>query len=120
MADLFDALGEFPDAVTHKVSSLLTRYKRPYSHMTHGARHVTIEFKLPNIKERDVFLEINPTRLILRVDQFRRRKKLPKRGDTLQKYFRSLTLPQGLLVNKAKKKFKKDFLVIKIPKERIR
>mgnify|MGYP001610821285 FL=1 len=90
-------------------------YYNPHSHITHGAKEVYIEIKLPEAKQSSTKINLNDDFLEVQGE-------LSKRGkdDIWRGFYRKIDLPSGLDIKKAKYKFTKDALKINIPRMKIK
>ena len=96
-------------------------FHEPYGYITQGVAGVNLEFKLPGIKEKDLILNINSRDIEVKAKsksiKVRKNKGEFSETENYVRYHKKISLPSGLDINKAKAKFKKDTLYIKIPKQ---
>lgn len=90
----------------------------PYSHIAQGASRVEVEIKLPGMHKKDVELHINHRAIIIRAEKKSKKKAKSSISKEFSSYYRKIPLSPGLNISKAKARFSKETLKIKIPKKK--
>lgn len=120
--DPFREVKKVKDQINRGVSNLVGGYKKPYSNITQNPRWVVINIELPDIRKRNIILEVNDERLVVRAENSSRMVEKGKNSyyeaDRSYGYHRTITLPKGLAVDKTEAKFIGKVLKIRIPKRK--
>ncbi|MEK6951927.1 MAG: Hsp20/alpha crystallin family protein [Nanoarchaeota archaeon] len=114
--DPFKEMKRVHDRINKKVNSLIGGYKKPYSNITQNPKSVIINVELPGIKKKNIFLDVNDEKLIVKAEE-NSRNDYPEIEKALG-FYRSIILPKGLSVDKTEAKFSGKVLKIKIPKRK--
>jgi len=110
--DPFHDMKRLPDLINKRIDKLISGYKKPFSNIRQGIDSVSVEVKLPGIEKKDIALDVDYTRVIIRTGNGKRK------GSTGDKYFRAIYLPSGLSIEKAKATFTDGLLRVAIPKDK--
>ena len=120
-----DPLNDFKklqDSINEKIEKTLSTIKHPYSHITQNSNAVRIEVKLSEVEEKDLFLDINSKRIIIKAEIGKTEVKTAKDEYSKSAYskqlYRKILLPPDLDIKKTKTKFSEGTLKIKIPKKK--
>ncbi|MBI2498828.1 Hsp20/alpha crystallin family protein [Candidatus Woesearchaeota archaeon] len=120
--DPFKEMKRVQDRINKKVNSLMGGYKKPYSNITQNPKNVVINVELPGIKKKNIFLDVNDEKLVVKADENSR--KIKEKEDIYSEidkslgYYRSIVLPKGLAVDKTEAKLSGKVLKIRIPKRK--
>lgn len=120
--DPFKNMRRVQDQINKGVSNLVSGYKKPYSNITQNPRWVVINVELPDIRKRNIILEVNDERLVVRAENSSKTVEKGKNSyyeaDRSYGYYRAITLPKGLAVDKTEARFIGKVLKIRIPKRK--
>ena len=98
------------------IKKTFTSYQEPYCEINQSLKGMNIKIKLPEVKKKDVLLNIYNDKIELKAESKIIDEKNKKK---LMIFYRTIGLPPCSLVKKAKAEFKKESLKIKIPFSKI-
>ncbi len=119
--DPFVEILKLQTRLNERIGLAFKGFRKPHSHVSHSAKKVEIEVKLPNTSKKDVKLKINPKAVIIQAERKTRKSKKTKsdytKSEEYSGFFRKIYLSPGLDVKNAKAKFSNGNLKILIPKK---
>ena len=105
-----------------QIYRVFRNFRKPHSYISHGAKKIEVEIKLPGMTKRDVELQINPKNVIIKAEKNIRKKRrtntMSMQNESYNGYFRKIPLSSGLDIHKSKARFSNGTLIIKIPKKK--
>ncbi len=111
------------EQINKRVSGLMAGYKKPYSNITQNLKFVNINVELPNVKKKNIIVDVNDDRIVVRAEKSSGTSKKSKSGysetENYIGFYRAIGLPKGVDIHKTKAKFSRDVLKIRIPKRDI-
>jgi len=115
--DIFDYFKKIQDSMVDTLSgsfskinkSVSQKYKKPSCEISQGKDYLSIKVDLPEMVKRDVMLNITHDYLEVLAE-----KKSKRKG--YKGYRRVISIPPGLVIDRAKAKFGRNKLTVKIPK----
>lgn len=123
MWDPFKDMKRVQDQLNKRVNEFIGLYKKPYSNITQNPRFVIINVELPEIKKKNIFLQVNDDKLVVKAENKSRVVKEKKgsyyEAEKAYGYYRAITLPKGLAIDKTRAKFSGKVLKIVIPKRKM-
>jgi len=114
--DPFKDLMKLQASINRKLEETFKNYRLPHCHISHGAKMVEVDVKLPGINKKDMEISIKPRMIIIKAESKKSKKTKGFHSEDIISYFRKIALSPGLNVSKAKARFSKGILRIKIPK----
>jgi len=108
----FEEFKKLQGTINKKIDFIFSDYKKPFSNIRHNQDSVFIDIKLPEADKRKIILETDFSKIVVMAAK--------KLDHGKEKYYRSIYLPPGLDIERAKAKFSDDSLNIVIPKKKSR
>lgn len=131
MSDVFDYFKRLQDSMLEGFSKsfkqvnkrMSSKYRRPSCEISQGKDSLNIKINLPDMSKKDVILNVTHDYLEILAEKKGRKEKKSRRSYRMEEKYigfrRVIPLPPGLVTDKARAKFLKGKLVVKIPKIRV-
>lgn len=117
---IFDNLYKEVDKLFDKISGV--DYKKPFSQISQNNKAIEIKIKLPDVNKKDIMVHVGKEFIEVKAEKKLRKIKSTttsyKKEESYKGFYRKLSLPENVNYEKAKAKFKKDHLIIVIPKKK--
>ena len=108
---------KFVNKQIETLKKTFTKYEEPYSEIRQTHRGMNIKIKLPNVKQRNVILNITDSQVEIKAQT----KVLTKEKKKLLKvYHRIIDIPPCSIPKQTQAKFNKEVLKIKVPYQRLK
>ncbi len=117
----------FFDDVYKEVNKLFDKisgidYKKPFSQISQNDKMIEIKIKLPAINKKDILVNVGKNFVEIKAEKqlrkVKRTKKSYRKKEFYKGFYRKISLPINADYEKAKAKFIKNHLIIKIPKKK--
>ena len=128
MGDIFDDMNKLQKDMNKVFSNLSKRFenifkfKEPSTEISQNNKELRVELYLPGISKKDIFLKIKNNLLEVRAEKRKKTESRKaagyKKESSFNGFYRALSLPADIVAEKAKAEFKKEKLIIKIPKSK--
>ena len=99
------------------IKKSFVRYEEPFCEIRQNHRGMNISVKLPDVKKKDIFLNITSSAIELKANSVFHSK---KEGTVIKTYHRIIDIPSCSISQKTKAEFKRDKLKITVPYEKIK
>lgn len=98
--------------------------KKPMSDISQNPKFVTVNIKLPGVNKKNIVVNVTRKKVEIKAEVKKRkvkrgRKKVSKQ-ESFKGFYRSISLPENLDIDRATSVFKNNTLTIKIPKIKVK
>ena len=106
--------------INKKIETAFGDYGKPYSHISHTTRAVSLEIKLPGIKKNNFFVNINRRRAEILAEYENNQQRSTSKKKILKGFYRSILLPPHLDIMNVAINFHKETLKITFPRKMLK